>query len=258
MTHVDRSSSTPLYEQIKHMLREQILNGEIAPGSKVPPEHELCKIFGVSGITVKHALADLARDGLIRRIQGKGTIVDRKMIDGGVNQISGFSQIVRRQGYTPSSRILSVEVKEGSMFLRQLFNIPLDFPKLFTHFRRLMFVDETPAAVLTCIVPEEIGERMRQQELEHASFYSLYEKIQGRKVIRNETILTPIVATPEIAQLLEVNPGSAHFHFRGLSYLEGDIPIELSVGVFSGNIFEWNATLYAVREKTLLPEKLSA
>ncbi len=254
MSIVDRSSPTPLYEQIKHILREQILNGDLPPGARLPSEYELCEVYDVSRITVIRALNDLASEGLISRIQGKGTIVERKMVDSSLDEVAGFSKIVRRQGNTPSSRILSIEVKEPSVMLRQFFNLPLDASNRFMHFRRLLSIDGKPAAVLTSIVTEEIGQKMRQYELEDASFYNLFEKITSRRIVRNETILRPISATPEIGRLLHVEPGTAHFHFRGLSVLEDEIPIELGIGVYSGNVFEWKATIYEVRKERKPPD----
>ena len=68
-------SGLPLYLQVKRALEEQILSGQLRRGDLLPPEVELCSLFAVSTITVRRALMELARDGLIRRKGGIGTVV---------------------------------------------------------------------------------------------------------------------------------------------------------------------------------------
>jgi GntR family transcriptional regulator len=125
-------------------------------------------------------------------------------------------------------------------------------------FQRLMIANERPSAVITAYVLEEIGEKMRMYDLDNVSFYRMYEEIMGRKVTRNENTLSPINVSPELAKLLQVDPGSAHMYIRGVSYLEGGLPIEMSVSIFSGDYFEWKADTYQVREteQELIPEQV--
>lgn len=68
-------SKTPLYQQIRHMIRSKIMSGELRPKDRVPSEQEIMEEYMVSKITVKNALSALADEGLIIRIQGKGTFV---------------------------------------------------------------------------------------------------------------------------------------------------------------------------------------
>ena len=68
-------SSKPLYQQLKETLRRQILEGELQPGTLIPSERQLCEQYGVSSTTVRRALQELVRDGLIHRRAGIGTFV---------------------------------------------------------------------------------------------------------------------------------------------------------------------------------------
>jgi GntR family transcriptional regulator len=239
----------PLYAQIKQLLHEQILNGELSPGTVLPTEHDLSNSLNVSRITVKRALDDLARAGLLRRIQGKGTIVEPKRVTGDLDAVVGFSGLVRRHGLSPSAHILSVETRPADHALREAFGTASDTPMNIMYFRRLLGVRERPMAVVTSNVPEDLGNRMVALGVEDTSFYRLFQLITGRRVVRTEQVLAPIVATPEIAHLLGVALGSAHFHVRNTSYIEGGDPIELSVGVYSGDAIQWTATSYQLREE---------
>lgn len=71
----------PLYKQIQDHYREQILAGALRHKDRVPSEQEIMDEFHVSKITVKTALTALADEGLITRVQGKGTFVSRPSAD---------------------------------------------------------------------------------------------------------------------------------------------------------------------------------
>ena len=66
----------PLYRQLEEILKQRIKNGELKPGDQIPTEYELCEDFGISRISVRQALAELANDGFLCRHQGRGTFVN--------------------------------------------------------------------------------------------------------------------------------------------------------------------------------------
>ncbi len=63
------------YRQIHAQLREQIVSGHYRAGDRLPTEMELTVLYGVSRTTTAAAMAELARDGLVRRAPRRGTIV---------------------------------------------------------------------------------------------------------------------------------------------------------------------------------------
>ncbi len=72
---VDRDSPTPLYYQLKTHFKDQMANGLLRPGDRLPTEREVCKSFGVSRAPVRQALTDLANEGYVYRRPGRGTFV---------------------------------------------------------------------------------------------------------------------------------------------------------------------------------------
>ncbi len=72
---VDRGSKEKLYVQIYSILIEKIESGEWPPGTQIPTEDELCRIYDVSKVTVREAIQELVREGYLKRQQGKGTFV---------------------------------------------------------------------------------------------------------------------------------------------------------------------------------------
>ncbi|HEY0829142.1 MAG TPA: GntR family transcriptional regulator [Bacilli bacterium] len=68
----------PLYKQIQKSIRDKIISGELRPKDLIPSEQEISGEFKVSKITAKNAVIGLADEGLVIRIQGKGTFVSRQ------------------------------------------------------------------------------------------------------------------------------------------------------------------------------------
>lgn len=72
-------SPVPLYHQLYLQLKQQILAGDLPFGARVPGEHELLERHGVSRITCRRALAELAAEGLIERGRGRGSHVTYRL-----------------------------------------------------------------------------------------------------------------------------------------------------------------------------------
>lgn len=238
---IDRNAPIPLYVQVKNILREQILNEEFGMGEQLPTEADLCDKYNISRITAKRALDDLAITGVIRRIQGKGTFVSEKLLI--TDEVAGFSKSIRQYGLTPSSHILSIETIESNDNLRKIFGLTADNNQGFTAIKRLLFVEDRPAYVVTSIFPESLGKRILEYNLENASLYDLIKRILGSPVIWSESILTPIIPGPDAIKILRISFGSPHFHNRQISYITGDIPVELALGIFSADIFQWRSRM---------------
>lgn len=87
---LDRSSFVPLYYQLQELLKEQIESGVWRPGDTLPSESELARRFGISRVVVRQALAILADDRQVIRLQGRGTFVAAPKIDtraGGLSRL---------------------------------------------------------------------------------------------------------------------------------------------------------------------------
>jgi GntR family transcriptional regulator/GntR family frlABCD operon transcriptional regulator len=84
----------PQYRRLYEILRKHILEEIYKEGDLLPSENELCSIYGMTRPTVRQALATLAIDGLIRKHQGKGSIVHQMPRDIGILSVSGTTSAV--------------------------------------------------------------------------------------------------------------------------------------------------------------------
>ncbi len=241
---LSRGSGRPLYELVKQAITVMIAAELLKPGDRVPSTSELCQRFGVSHITVTKALQDLAREGIISRVQGKGTFVTSRPIERRLNNLVSFTREMVRQGLAVRSRVLSVKEVVGTPSLNRRFGQPPEEPARYVQIERLRFVDDTPACVATSTFPEAVGRRLKQLPLEDASFYDILERKLDLSLFREERWITPIVATAALARLLDVPRGAPLFRLEGMTFLEGDVPVEATDSIFRGDRFRFIANMF--------------
>src|SRR5690606_37654769 len=97
-----------LRAQVREALRAGILRGDWRTHDRLPSENELIERHGVSRITVRQALADLAGDGLIVRVQGKGSFVAPAPVRQELSRLQGLSEALGGQGREVLTRVLSL------------------------------------------------------------------------------------------------------------------------------------------------------
>ena len=69
------SYRTPIYLQLREIIRNRIEEGEYLPGTAIPSENKLAETYGINRLTVRNAVDALVNEGILRRVQGKGVFV---------------------------------------------------------------------------------------------------------------------------------------------------------------------------------------
>jgi GntR family phosphonate transport system transcriptional regulator len=103
-----RDAGMALWRQIAGTLEREMAEGLLAPGGKLPTEAQLSARFGVNRHTVRHALDVLARAGLVRIEQGRGSFVAEDVLDYTVGPRVRFSEWIRRHNKEPSGQKLDL------------------------------------------------------------------------------------------------------------------------------------------------------
>ena len=105
MANVDYKS--PIYLQLREVVRSKIEEGEYPPGMAIPSENELSEMYGVNRLTVRNAVDALVHEGLLRRIQGKGAFVVGDLLERDLDSLSGFRQTIHERNAEPGTKILT-------------------------------------------------------------------------------------------------------------------------------------------------------
>src|SRR5580704_12214 len=115
-----REPGTTVHGQIEDWLAGEIAVGALVPGDRLPTEHDLAAWFGVSRMTLRHALAELARRGLVTRTVGRhgGTFVAAPKVEQDLTTLAGLSEQLRRHGLVAGARVLSAGLLPAGLAAR--------------------------------------------------------------------------------------------------------------------------------------------
>lgn len=113
-----------LYQQLADSLRDKIYEGKYMFGDKIPSERALAATFGISHLTVRKALAVLEEEGLLVRLQGKGTFVRAQKYSADMQRLGGFSSMLRQRDGAATRKVLYSGVRKAGFKYGRIFEIP--------------------------------------------------------------------------------------------------------------------------------------
>ena len=245
-TNLVALSPQPLYVQIKDTLRERILNGTYAPHSQMPSEHELCALFGVSRITVRQALGDLQKEGLVFRLHGKGTFVSRPKAFQNVTSLQGFAEAMSSMGYEIVNQLRSFRIIKADRHVAQRLNLPEGTPVAEIH--RVRMLNREPVSLELTWVPEALGKRLANADLATRDIFLILENDCGVPLGHADVSIDAILADDDIARALRVEDGSPVLRIERLTHDASGNPIDYEYLYFRGDAFQYR--LRVDRQKT--------
>ena len=136
-------SATPLYLQLEEILRQEILSGSRREGDKLSTENELVEQYKVSRITVRRAVEELCKEGMVVRHPGKGTFVTGVVMRNDLNEPRGWTENAVANGYRPSTVCTELGMVPGAAVCR-LFELKQG-EEVYCCARRVRALNEKPA-----------------------------------------------------------------------------------------------------------------
>ncbi|MEA2291449.1 MAG: GntR family transcriptional regulator, N-acetylglucosamine utilization regulator [Solirubrobacteraceae bacterium] len=232
---LDRTAhGVPLYFRLRQQIRLRIEGGEWPAGERIPAEHELMRQFGVSRATVREALSELVREGLLERRQGFGTLVrDRKLVQD-LSQFYSFSRAMLLSGHRPSTDVISVEtVPLQAGIARRLGGTPDDDEVV--QVVRLRRVDDEPVMLESSYLPADVGATLDADALEGRSLYDVLQADCGVEIVRGRESFEPILVRGDEADRLGVRAGSPGLLLEREAYEAAGRCVEFCQSVLRGD-----------------------
>lgn len=213
----------PKYYQVKQWMLERITLGEWKVDSEIPSEHQLCATLGVSRGTLRRAVDDLVRQGLLVRMQGKSTSVSKPKIP---IFSKGFRADIQGTGHSPNSVIESFCLQSAAPEIRHLLSIRRQDPVY--ELRRIILADAEPVILETVHIPEPYGRHLTEESLLTTSLLNLIPRECDLILKKAIESYEPVQLTDDQAKLLHVNPGELAILDQAITYDVSNIPIFLS------------------------------
>jgi GntR family transcriptional regulator len=224
----------PLYFRLRQQIRLRIEGGEWPAGDRIPAEHELMRQFGVSRATVREALSELVREGLLERRQGFGTLVrDRKLVQD-LSQFYTFSRAMLLSGHRPSTDVISVEtVPLAPGIARRLGGTP--HTGTVVQVVRMRRADDEPVMLESSYLPADVGGRLDRATLEGRSLYDVLHADCGVEIVRGRESFEPILVRGDEAGRLGVPAGSPGLLLEREAFEAGGRCVEFCQSVVRGD-----------------------
>ena len=230
-------SPVPLYTQIKEILRGRILEGTYRPHEQMPSESELMSAFSVSRITVRQALGDLQKEGLIFKIQGKGSFVAKPKAFQFLGKLQGFGESMASMGHETLSQVLGHRVVEASRSVAA--KLDMKQGDLVAEIRRVRYLDREPISLDVTYLPPKIGERLASEDLAHRDIFLILENDYGYALGQAELQIEATLADEGLARLLKVEEGSPILRMERLTFTSEGKPLDFEYLYYRGDAFQY-------------------
>lgn len=244
---VDPRLPTPLYHQIYLILREQIADGSIGSDTNVPGEQELTRLFGVSRITAKRALDELAAEGLVVRERGRGTRVRSAPPTPPFRaSVEGLLENLLVMGL--KTKVVLLEFGYGGAPAEAAAALGSAIGQTVQRAVRVRHIDGAPFSHLTTFVPEAIGRTYSRRDLASRPLLSLLER-SGVRVSRADQVISAKLADAQVARHLEVAVGSALLKITRIVRDQRGRPVEFITGLYRPDRYQYAMSLSRVQDR---------
>ncbi len=217
----------PLHAAIAEHLAASISSGSLAPGTRLPPERQLAATLGVSRMTVRQALGELERDGLVRRVVGRagGTFVGETPSGEAATGAGGISAALRRAAGASHAELVSAEIEPAGK--RTAAALGLGRNDRVVVIARLRLTSGKPLAVERTSLPSRLFPDIEDLDLS-GSLYDLMEVGFGLRPVRAVERLEVAEARPSDARTIGAKRGSSVLLVERVGYAADGTPVEFS------------------------------
>jgi GntR family transcriptional regulator len=233
---IDQTSPVPVFVQVEQDIRRQILSGAYKSGDRLPRETELAKIYGISRMTVRHALEGLANSKMIRRAHGVGTTVisPPAPLIFNLGLMVSFSDQLRQQGYSLKTVIDMQSIVRPPDHISKALRMRAGEKAV--AIRRVRVVENHPLALTTSWLSAKRFPGLVERELSQGSLWATLEEHYGIAVKNSENAVEVITATALEAHLLHLGAESELLSFSGVVYDTTDEPVEYMTALWSRQV----------------------
>lgn len=240
MMGIDKSSPIPLYYQLQRIVLEKIQSGEWPANAPIPSERELAEQFGITRMTIRHALTDLVRDGILRREMGKGTFVAEPRITQRLSKLTGFSDDMRARGRRPGARLLAAGVEPATPTVAERLRVPLGAVTVLIE--RLRLADGEAMAIESSHLSFAGCSELVREDL-CGSLYALLLQSYGVTPTRARQRLSAGVGDRRESELLGIRRGAPVLRLERVTYDQNDRPFEYTQSTYRGDRYVFDAEL---------------
>lgn len=233
---VSRGSGMALWLQISEELETEIVTGNLQPGTRLPTETELAASYEVNRHTVRRALAELNRKGMVVATPRRGTFVTKPRIPYRIGRQTRFSENILQAGREPGGRPLTWQMAQAPVEMAQWLGIA--GASEVVEIRHVRVANDVPICLSTTWFPADRFKRIGPIYERLKSFTRALERLGVQDYARARTRITSRAATTEERELLEIQRGATVMVVESLDVDSAGEPISASHSCFAADRVE--------------------
>lgn len=229
----------PIYLRVARRIENAIKRGVIKPGEALPSERDIAVMADISRVTVRKAVQDLVRSGLLVQRHGSGTFVTPKVarVEQSLSQLTSFTEDMARRGKTVRSVWLERGIFAPSP--EETIVLGLSAGERVSRVNRLRMADDTPLAIERASMSTR---SLPDPDKVEVSLYAALEK-QDCRPVRAIQRISAVSLDEADAKLLDVEAGTACLRIERISYLPSGRVVEFTRSVYRGDAYDFVAEL---------------
>jgi len=240
LPQLNPTSKIPLYHQLFNELSEQIKDGVLPNGCKLPSEQEFVSQLGVSRITVTRAINELAAAGLVTRKRGRGTRVTLNTeleIVGGVDEMVNNVIAMR---LSTTAELLSRETMPAPDSIAE--NLKVTTDTLVEKIKYRLILKGSPLSLNTIYIPKRFSKKLSDEDIEKESVITLLES-SGIRVARADQKIQAVISDKFESDALNVKEEVPLLEIHCLMKDRDGTPIQDVTTLFRPEYYRYEMTL---------------
>lgn len=234
MKPLQHESLIPLYHQLIERLKNSIEKGHWTLGDKIPSENQLMEQFGVSRNTVKKAIEELVQEGILYRIQGKGTFVAKPKLQQSLMGFYSFSKVLKEKGLNPKDIILKIEEVKPNAKIKEALQLSENVNVI--EMKRLRCAEDEPYILESSFIPKYVVTDIEQlKKVGEISLYDLFSQQFNTVVTRANEAFEPILIRTDESEYLQTEVGRPALLLERTAYDTNGVPVEFCISIVRGD-----------------------
>lgn len=247
---LDAQNPIPLYFQLKSIIENQIISGELKPGERIPSENTLCEQYQISRTTARQAITELVNSGKVVRAQGRGSYVAEYPNNKLLYRLTGFSADMKKQGFLPSSTMLEFKVMLPTPDIARMLRInPSD---AIIYINRLRLIDGHPMGVEYTHMPFNRFPGLMDEDLEKNSLYETlinkFNTVPSRITINLEAV----VNDQKLCNLLRIKKEIPLLRITDITFDQNERLIEYSTSIYRGDRYSFQVEINKYENENMM------
>jgi GntR family transcriptional regulator len=229
----------PLYHRVRDALLED--TRRLEPGERLPTEPQLMERFGVSRTTIREAVAELARAGVVTRKAGSGTFVSAPPIEQELKRLTGFVEDMKALNLVPDARVVTKKRAVARGRVAERLDLEPGAPVVLVE--RVRLANGQPLSFDVTYLPIHIGDRVIQENLELYPIFEILEDKYGIKLGEADYRIEAANASPRVARHLAGKANDPLLLIERTTFASTGEPIDFEILHYRGDRVRYHLVL---------------